>query len=456
MSKRIRLFQRGWNLALCAVCLLALSGCGGGQTSSVGGNAVKVAPKVYMEQKEGLFRIIRNGKPWQIKGAAGEGNHLDVLAAAGGNTLRLYWHEGAEAVLRKADSLGLAVIIDLPVPQIRSGFDYRNRQKVDSLTRNIVGIVNRLDSFPAMLMWCAGNEFDLQHTDALVPWQKLNQIVARIHEADPDHPVITATQAGTPLRYAKVLGLASEIDALGINLFKETANIQADWVAIPALERKPYLITEWAPIGTWQANQTAWEAPVEPNSQVKAEMYRIVYEDYILTDSVNCLGSCVFYWGQKQERTHTWYSLFSESGEKTSIVDALAKAWRGPELPNRAPDVQAISVRGFSTDSVLYLDAGKEYLAWMFHTDPDGDTLVRTWEIVPEGSYRQRFGGERELRPLPRNELLLESKQDWLNFKAPPTAGPYRLFGYVKDGKGGAASVNIPFFVVFPVPSEAK
>lgn len=441
---------------LCILACVAMAGCGKSGSENQAAARGKFTPKVYIENQDGHFRVIRDGQPWYIRGAAGDGEYMETLADAGGNTLRLYWWENAEDVLKKAQTLGLAVIVDLPVPQVRSGFDYGDRQKVDSLTRHLVEVVNRLDTFPSLLMWCAGNEFDLQRTDAFSAWQKLNQIIEAIHAADPNHPVITATQAGSSLRYAKIMGLVPELDALGINLFKEVSTIRADWEAIPAVEKKPYLLTEWAPLGTWQANQTTWEAPVEPNSQQKAAMYQLVFEKSILADTVNCLGSCVFYWGQKQERTHTWYSLFTETGDKTSIVDVMTSLWKGPEPANRAPDMQALTIRGFKTDSVVYLHAGREYVAWMYYQDLDGDTVSRSWEIVPEGSYRQRFGGEKELRPHARNDLFLEAGGDWFHFRAPSTAGPFRLFAYARDQKGGAASANLPFFVVFPEPSAAK
>jgi len=38
-------------------------------------------------------------------------------------------------------------------------------------------------------------------------------------------------------------------------------------------------------------------------------------------DNKLCLGSYVFFWGQKQERTPTWYGMFLKSGEETAAID---------------------------------------------------------------------------------------------------------------------------------------
>jgi hypothetical protein len=43
--------------------------------------------KVFIEQKDGDFKLFRNGKPFAIKGAAGS-EHLDLLSELGGNTIK--------------------------------------------------------------------------------------------------------------------------------------------------------------------------------------------------------------------------------------------------------------------------------------------------------------------------------------------------------------------------------
>jgi hypothetical protein len=63
---------------------------------------------------------------------------------------------------------------------------------------------------------------------------------------------------------------------------------------------------------------------------------------------------------------------------------------------------------------------------------------------MPE-STDLKVGGDFEKKP----EILdrLVSSNNSVDLKAPTKSGPYRLFFYVRDGKGSCATANIPFFV---------
>src|SRR5690606_27952295 len=94
--------------------------------------------------------------------------------------------------------------------------------------------------------------------------------------------------------------------------------------------RGPYLITEWGIDGPWEGTpQTPWGAWIEPTSTTKAAQYRQRYRQQMPINDRGFLGSLIFYWGQKQETTHTWFSLFDEHGNKTEAVAAAEEIWSG-------------------------------------------------------------------------------------------------------------------------------
>ena len=67
--------------------------------------------------------------------------------------------------------------------------------------------------------------------------------------------------------------------------------------------------------------------------------------------------------------------------------------------------------------------------------------------MLPE-SQDIKSGGDKESRPEPIDFKRKDyTKHGAVTFKAPRQEGPYRLFGYVSDGKGKAAVANIPFYV---------
>ena len=60
----------------------------------------------------------------------------------------------------------------------------------------------------------------------------------------------------------------------------------------------------------------------------------------IQPDHKLCLGSYVFFWGQKQERTPTWYGMFLKRSEETAAIDIMHYFWTGAWPTNRSPRVE--------------------------------------------------------------------------------------------------------------------
>ena len=77
--------------------------------------------------------------------------------------------------------------------------------------------------------------------------------------------------------------------------------------------------------------KTAWGAAIEETSTQKAKTYEASMVS-IMNDSTKCLGSYVFLWGQKQETTSTWFSMFTEDGDETEVMDIIIKGWTGLPL----------------------------------------------------------------------------------------------------------------------------
>lgn len=95
-------------------------------------------------------------------------------------------------------------------------------------------------------------------------------------------------------------------------------------------------MTEFGPRGHWQVPKTAWKVPVEDDAAAKADFYRRAYEHSVAGQPA-CLGSYVFYWAHKQEKTHTWYGMFLPDGSRTPAVDMMTFLWSGRWPTNRCP-----------------------------------------------------------------------------------------------------------------------
>jgi len=104
-------------------------------------------------------------------------------------------------------------------------------------------------------------------------------------------------------------------------------------------------------------------------------------------------------------------------------------------------------MNGKDTHSSVYVKPGNKVQFDLASGDPDKDELTYKYEILPE-STDIKAGGDKESRPDP---IAIEAKdgttQGTLFFKAPRKEGAYRLFTYIYDGKGNAATANFPFYV---------
>ncbi len=186
--------------------------------------------------------------------------------------------------------------------------------------------------------------------------------------------------------------------------------------------------------------------PIEENSTVKASNYLKRYQIAIEADSIQCVGSYVFLWGQKQERTPTWYGVFLEDGKSTESVDVMHFLWSGNWPENRTPQIEAFTINGKTAYENVIVKTNEECMVNLKITDIENDTLNYHWEILPE-STDLKDGGDFEHRPEAVEFTIITESEGALKFNAPSQKGNYRLFGYVDDGHNHAATANIPFKV---------
>jgi hypothetical protein len=176
--------------------------------------------------------------------------------------------------------------------------------------------------------------------------------------------------------------------------------------------------------------------------------YRQRYES-IVSHRDRALGSYVFLWAQKEERTPTWYGMFLETlpalgiaGESCPTVDSMAFAWSGSLPANRAPAVTTLTLGGQKAEASVTLTTGQSITAQVVATDSEGDPLTFLWEILEDSDVE----GGAPSRPL-RVGQPQKTTASTLSVTAPTTAGLYRLYVYVLDGKGHAGTANLPFRV---------
>lgn len=438
------MFQYRNRYTLLLAMLIAVFGCSQNANHSGVESAEKVQKpvKVEISFSNGRYQLQRGGEPYFIKGAGGS-RYLDTLKAYGGNSIRTWSTVNAGNILDEAHKRGLTVTMGLDVARERHGFDYNDEEAVAKQLQSIKEEVLKYKDHPALLIWGIGNELNLFYSNTKV-WDAVNDIAKMIHEVDPDHPVSTMTAGITREVAELIMTKAPEVDILAVNTYAGLPHTpgmlkEFGWT-------KPYIIAEWGPTGHWEGRKTAWDAPIEETSSKKADVYKSRYLASIKKDTAQCLGSYVFLWGQKQERTPTWYGIFTEAGEGSEVVDVMSYLWSGKYPSNRAPHISFLKLDDKEAFQNVYLKPGNIYTAQASVTDPDNDELSYRWEILHE-STDLKEGGDRESKPEAVSGFLRTRKGGEAEVTAPDAEGAYRLFVYASDGKNKVATANIPFFV---------
>ncbi|MET0637439.1 MAG: hypothetical protein ABWZ25_15515 [Chitinophagaceae bacterium] len=398
--------------------------------------------KVELRKLDSSWQLVRDGKPYFIKGTGG-GAYPDRTAAYGGNSIRTWSTRGAQKILDSASKYGLTVLMGLDVARERHGFNYDDtaavKKQLDELRKEVL----KYKDHPALLAWGIGNELNLHYTNPKV-WDAVNEISKMCHELDKNHPTSTELAGINKKMIDEIKKRSPDLDILGINVYASLA-------VLPAAVRtsgwdKAYMVTEWGPTGHWETLETAWKQPIEETSSEKAGVYKARYEFGVERDLANCVGSYVFLWGQKQERTPTWYGVFTEKGEESEVVDVMQYLWSGKWPENRAPHIYSLQVDGKKAIQNVYIKSGSEYNVLALADDAEKDKLVYRWEILPEPT-KVGDGGDHEDRPQPVLGLISFSSDGIARLKAPASPGAYRLFVYITDGHNNVATANIPFYV---------
>lgn len=411
--------------------------------ASEGGAAV---PVELLKQGE-RYLLLRGGQPYEVKGAGLEFSDVGVFASHGGNSIRTWRTDNAQSTglhqLDEAEKHKVTVALCIEIARERHGFDYDDKEAVARQLEFARDEVLKYKDHPALLAWIIGNEMNLHFENPRV-FDAINDISKMIHELDGNHPTTTAL-AGIDAGLAGLIEQrAPDLDFVSIQMYGDIVNLPRyiDEMGF----NQPYMVTEWGAVGHWEVPKTSWGAPIEQNSSEKAANYLKSYQTAIASDPDQLIGSYVFLWGQKQERTPTWYGMFLDDGTETETIDVMQYIWTGSWPENRSPYIESMRLDSRNAHQNVTLAAGKHYEAAIEAGDPDGDVLRYHWEVMSE-SETTKTGGDRENVPNTLHNLADATHPGNATLTAPSEPGAYRLFVYVHDDHGNAGHANIPFQV---------
>jgi len=415
------------------------------------------AIEVTVKNENGGFQLMREGKPYYIKGAGYDRKshddyyHLKLLADLGGNSIRTWgvhtWEIDIprfKKLMDKAYEFGLTVDFGLWIDHERHEFDYNNEAEVEKRFQHFKRVVEEFKDHPALLMWNIGNEM----THERDPYNKkvfdqIGRVASMIREVDGKHPTLTTIYHVTQELIDDIQERAPIVDILGINMYSGvSAVIQS---ALDAGWDKPVLVTEFGPHPAWEVQQTKWGVPIESNGIAKAHSYKRSLKG--IATHKTCLGSYAFSWKEHVEYTKTFYSLVFERGRTIPAVDELYKAWNGKYPENRAPYIQTFTINGLMDKQNVVVKQNESVNVKAIAKDIDEkEELTYFWVLREENLIP--FDGA----ALPKDPpaVIMENKSEdggELHFKSPDKTGQYRLYVRVFDSQGKICNGNFPFLV---------
>ena len=394
---------------------------------------------VELRQTEDGWQLLRGGEPYFIKGAGGSGS-LEQLAAAGANSVRTWGADDIGPLLDEAHALGLTVTVGIWLGHERHGFDYNDETQVREQLERAREAVLRYKDHPAVLLWGIGNEMEgFENGDNPVIWKAVNDVAAMVKELDPHHPTMTVTTFVHGERIEYLHKRSPAIDIHGVNAYGG-ASIIAERLREGGAT-KPFVLTEFGPVGSWEMPKTEWGAPYEQTSTDKAKFYKQSYEQGIIAEPGLALGSYAFLWASKMEATETWFGMFLEDGAKTGAVDVMTELWSGSPPEDLSPTVEPLSLEGNAQ-----VDPGAEVSVKSHVEDPEGSELSVRWVLRPEAA-EYATGGDFRPNLADIDGVVIESSVEGVRLRMPEEPGPYRLFLYAYDAAGNAATANVPLLV---------
>lgn len=397
-------------------------------------------------EKNGAFELYVDGVKTYIKGVGGT-NRIDLAAQNGANAFRT-WGGNVESVKK---DVALAAANKMYIMQgiwlTKDRKSYLDETYKNKMRAEIRLLAETFKDDPNILIWGLGNEIDHEEqANTAAAWKFVDELAGIIKSIDKRHlvaTVITHNQKALD----SIAAYTKNLDLVGINSYGAIAELEE--LVNESNYKGAYLVTEWGPTGWWETTKTSWGAPIEQTSEEKRLVYENRYNNYILA-SKRCLGSFVFLWGQKEERTPTWFSMFVENnvvglplkGEKTPMVEAMERVWKGIELKQTAPVVEKMTIDGKTGVESVTTKAGKWFEGKVEVTDKENNQLTYHWEILKEATVLGS-GGSYEPRPERVGSVITTKNASCTSSVSEP--GNYRLYVYISDNTGFVSTANVPF-----------
>ncbi|WP_405060027.1 discoidin domain-containing protein [Kribbella sp. NBC_01505] len=400
---------------------------------------------------QGNWQLLVNNTPWTVKGLTWgpppteAAQRLPDLKAIGVNTVRTWGTDASSKPLFDAAAAnGMRVVAGYwlqPGGGPGSG-GCANYVTDTNYKTTMLGEIRRWTTEykdnAGVLIWNVGNEsvLGLQncYSGAELEQQRIayatfvNDAAKAIHAIDPNHPV-TSTDAWTGA-WPYYKQYSPDLDLMAVNSYGHVCQVKQDW--INGGYNKPYILTEGGPAGEWEVPNDANGVPNQPTDLQKRDGYLAAW-NCITGHAGVALGATLFHYGSENDFGAVWFNI-TPGNEKSLAWYAIRQAFGGPAGGNTPPVITNMTLSR-TTDA----PAGGTISVNVAVTDPNGDALSHEFKVG--GKY---VDGSGALVSTP------SSGNGPFTVTVPQRLGVWKLYDYVRDGKGNVSIETRSFRVVAP------
>src|SRR5437763_13008011 len=134
--------------------------------------------KTEVVRRDGKWALLRDGKPYFIRGVAGGGPKAP-LVDLGANSFRTWSTDHLDAQLDEAQKLGLSVTVGIWLGQERQGFKYDDPKQVADQLGRAREVILKYKNHSAVLLCSLGNELEgYKADDNAAIWRAVHDIAA--------------------------------------------------------------------------------------------------------------------------------------------------------------------------------------------------------------------------------------------------------------------------------------
>ncbi|MEO1212808.1 MAG: glycosyltransferase family 2 protein [Bacteroidota bacterium] len=315
--------------------------------------------KIQVVREGKNFQLLIDDQPFYIKGIAYNPTHgwrdgflpltrrqlemdFSRVKAMGANTIRRFGAAGIYDwnILRLAEEQDLKVLYGAWFdPAIDYYFDTAAVRKYEQET---LDLVYRYKDSPAILGWVLGDEtWSSQEFRFQQPYltktrwayvRMIERLAKKIHEIDPNRPVMTALEHGKNLAgtLQDFRTLAPSLDMIGVNSYYGERIEELDSVFQQFDPERPYFLSAFGPQKYWDPGNKDFDPnsiPHENSSYEKAKLYSQNWKKHIESKRGNNVGGIAFCWQDRMEGTATWFGITDFKGRLKPSYYALKNAW---------------------------------------------------------------------------------------------------------------------------------